>query len=210
MDKEKQLKDLKDKALRDDKLPLKKEATNLVFGVGNVDTQILFIGEGPGYWEDIKGEPFVGNAGGLLNQLLVSIGLKRDEVYITNVVMYRPPQNRDPEPFEIKAFEPYLDGIIEIIKPSIICTLGRFSMAKFLPGVLISGVHGIRKEVQWKERQITVVPLYHPAAALRNGEIKTRLQMDFSKIPDILKESKENKDKDVKDDNIVNKQMKFI
>src|SRR5512137_438913 len=140
MDKADELRKLKSKSLNDESLPLRSNAKNLVFGTGNPNAEILFIGEGPGYWEDIKGEPFVGNAGALLNQLLSLIKVERKEVFITNVIMYRPPNNRDPEPSEIKAFEPYLDKIIGIISPKLIVTLGRFSMAKFLPGVFISSV----------------------------------------------------------------------
>lgn len=142
MDKAQELQRLKNQALEDENLPLREVATNLVFGVGNPDAEILFIGEGPGYWEDIKAEPFVGPAGKLLDKLLELIGIKRSDVFITNVVMHRPPNNRDPLPEEIEAYGPYLDGIIKIISPKIIVTLGRFSMGKFLPHALISRVHG--------------------------------------------------------------------
>jgi len=191
MDKQKQLDKLREKMLKDMSLPLRSGATNLVFGEGNPDTQVLFIGEGPGYWEDQKARPFVGNAGALLNRLLLSINLPREDVYITNVVHFRPPENRDPETSEIKAFQPYLDGIIKIIEPKIICTLGRFSMAKFLPGVTISNVHGKPRKVTWGNRQLWVVPMYHPAAALRSTEIKTRIFNDFKKIIDVLENSDE-------------------
>jgi len=169
-------------------LPLKKGATNLVFGEGNPDTKIFFLGEGPGYWEDIKARPFVGNAGLFLNQLLQSIKVERKDVFITNVVCYRPPSNRDPFPEEIEAFEPYIDKMLEIIKPKIIVTLGRFSMAKFLPGVKISIVHGKAFDVNWRGRQIKVVPMYHPAAALRNGSVMLQIKEDFLKVPGLLKE----------------------
>src|SRR3989344_9468451 len=128
MDKKLELQKLENKMEKDESLPLKKNATRLVFGVGNPDSPVLFIGEGPGYWEDQKGEPFVGNAGKLLDSLLYSIELPRGEVYITNVVHHRPPQNRDPLPEEILAYGKYLDKIIEIIDPRVIITLGRFSM----------------------------------------------------------------------------------
>ena len=169
-------------------LTLKKGATNLVFGEGNPDAKIFFLGEGPGYWEDIKGRPFVGQAGVLLNQLLQSIKVERNNVFITNVVGYRPPGNRDPLPEEIGAFQPYIDKMIEIIKPKIIVTLGRFSMVKFLPGVKISIVHGSAFVVNWKGREIKVVPMYHPAAALRNGEVMRQIKEDFFKLPELLKE----------------------
>lgn len=192
-EKEKLLKKLKADMLSDDTLPLKKTATNLVFGDGDINTQILFIGEGPGYWEDQKGIPFVGAAGIFLNQLLDLINLKREDVYITNVVHYRPPGNRDPLPEELAAFKPYLDKIIEIIGPKIIVTLGRFSMAKFLPGVTISKVHGKEKKVNWNEVEILVIPMYHPAAGLRSPDIKRQLFEDFKKIPMLLEELKSEK-----------------
>jgi len=169
-------------------LPLKKGATNLVFGEGNPDAKIFFLGEGPGYWEDVKGRPFVGQAGALLNQLLQSIKVARNSVFITNVVCYRPPGNRDPLPEEIGAFQPYMDKMIEIIKPKIIVTLGRFSMAKFLPGVKISIVHGKVFDVNWKGREIKVVPMYHPAAALRKKDVMLETREDFLKLPELLKE----------------------
>jgi len=180
---------LKKKAEEDESLPLRGGATNLVFGVGSPNAEVLFIGEGPGYWEDMKGEPFVGNAGAFLNQLLQSIKLPREDVYITNVVMYRPPQNRDPLSEEIEAFKKYLDGIIDIIRPKVICTLGRFSMAKFLPGVYISSVHGKPRRIKWKDREIIIVPMYHPAAGLRNSMIKEKTKDDFAKLPEIIKNS---------------------
>ncbi|MEJ2347752.1 MAG: uracil-DNA glycosylase [Patescibacteria group bacterium] len=183
------LKKLYLKMKADESLPLKKGATNLVFGEGNASAKIIFIGEGPGYWEDQKARPFVGNAGAFLNQLLHSIELPREEVFITNVVNYRPPGNRDPLPEEINAFRPYIDKMIEIIKPKVIVTLGRFSMAKFIPGVKITDVHGKKQNINWKGREITVIPMYHPAAGLRNGEIKRRTIEDFKNIPGILKEA---------------------
>jgi uracil-DNA glycosylase len=170
----------------DDSLPLKAGSTNLVFGEGNVDTKIMFIGEGPGFYEDQKALPFVGRAGQLLNELLNSIGLERKEVFITNVVHHRPPQNRDPLPEEMGAYQPYLDKIIETIDPKVIVTLGRFSMGKFLPGVTITRVHGKPETITWNGRSITIVPMYHPAAALRNGSIKLQLQKDFLVIKEVL------------------------
>jgi DNA polymerase len=185
--------------MREDKsLPLRSGATNLVFGQGNIDSAIMFIGEGPGYWEDRKALPFVGNAGALLNQLLHSIKLPREEVFITNVVHHRPPGNRDPLPEELLSYGKYLDKMIDIIKPSVIVTLGRFSMAKFLSGVTITSVHGKPRKVIWKDKEISVVPMYHPAAGLRNGEIKRRLFDDFRKISEIMEKISELKAEKVK------------
>ncbi len=198
MSKREKLIKLRKKALKDKKLPRFKGATKLVFGAGNPDAKILFIGEGPGYWEDVKGIPFVGNAGALLNQMLMKIKMERDEVFITNVVMYRPPGNRDPKPEEIAAFEQYLDGIIEVIEPKMIVTLGRFSMAKFIPGVYISNVHGKPRLVDWGGKKIIVLPMYHPAAALRNGEVKAKFSRDFEKIPDIMKMKFDGKEEEKK------------
>lgn len=188
-EKQKALADLKKKMEKDENLPLRQGATNLVFGEGNSSAKAMFIGEGPGYWEDQKARPFVGNAGAFLNQLLYSIKLDRKDVFITNVVNYRPPENRDPSPEEITAFRPYIDKMMEIIRPKIVVTLGRFSMAKFIPGVKISDVHGKPQKINWKGREIIVVPMYHPAAGLRNGEIKRRTIEDFREIPRALKEA---------------------
>lgn len=189
MSKKEELNVLKKKMLGDISLPLKKGATNLVFGVGNPETKILFIGEGPGYWEDQKGEPFVGNAGKLLDTLLQSIKLPREEVYITNVVHHRPPENRDPFPQEIEAYGKYLDEIIKIINPKVIVTLGRFSMGKFLPEVKISAVHGKTYVVQFNGKKLKVISMYHPAAALRAGQVMSMIKEDFLKLPEILKEA---------------------
>lgn len=188
MSKQEELQGLKEKMERDGSLPLKKGATRLVFGVGDPSTKILFIGEGPGYWEDQKGEPFVGNAGSLLNRLLSSIELAREKVFITNVVHHRPPNNRDPEPSEIAAYGKYLDKIIEIISPKVIVTLGRFSMGKFIPGARISSIHGKIHKVKFKGRDVVVVPMFHPAAALRSGEVMRQIREDFLKLPEILEE----------------------
>lgn len=181
------LESLKEKMKKDRSLPLR-ESANLVFGEGNPEAEILFIGEAPGFWENQKGKPFVGNAGALLNQLLSLIGIERKDVFITNVVHYRPPDNRDPLPSEIKAFEPYLDEIIRIIDPKVIVTLGRFSMEKFLAGARITSVHGKKYELNWKGKSLIVVPMYHPAAALRSLEIKKQLFEDFKKLKKILED----------------------
>ncbi len=181
------LRELKKKMREDMNLPLRKSATNLVFGEGSPDAKLFFLGEGPGYWEDQKGRPFVGNAGALLNQLLYSIKLPREEVFITNVICYRPSENRDPYPEEIEAFEPYINEMIETIKPKVIVTLGRFSMAKFIPGVKITVVHGKPHGVDWKGRKLIVMPMFHPAAALRSGEVLRQIKEDFLKLPELIK-----------------------
>lgn len=189
MNKQEELDRLKKKMLADNSLPLKKGATNLVFGVGSPETKILFIGEGPGYWEDQKGEPFVGNAGKLLDSLLQSIKLPREEIYITNIIHHRPPENRDPLPEEIATYGKYLDEIIKIISPKVIVTLGRFSMGKFLPGVKITAVHGRNYVVEFNGRNLTIIPMFHPAAALRAGQVMNMIKEDFMKLPEILKET---------------------
>lgn len=199
MSKFEELHRLKDQMEGDDTLPLKKGATKLVFGTGNTEAQIVCVGEGPGFHEDQKGEPFVGNAGKLLDKLLLLSGLERRKVFITNVVHHRPPENRDPTPEEMAAYGKYLDEIIQIIKPKIILTLGRFSMAKFLPGVSISGVHGKKYDINWKGMELTVIPMYHPAAALRNGAIMNSEKDDFLKLKDFLAElKKKNEEESVK------------
>lgn len=186
MTKFEELHKLKDKMEADNTLPLKSGATRLVFGIGNTEAKILAVGEGPGFWEDQKGEPFVGNAGKLLDKLLLLAGLERKKIFITNVVHHRPPENRDPTLEEINAYGKYLDEIIRIIKPKIILTLGRFSMAKFLPDVFISGVHGQNFTVDINGEMLTIVPMYHPAAALRNGNVMNSEKEDFMKLKSYL------------------------
>lgn len=193
MTKFEELHKLKDKMEKDNALPLKDGATNLVFGVGNTEAKILLIGEGPGFHEDKSGEPFVGQAGKLLDKLLIIAGLERKKVFITNVVHHRPPENRDPSEEEIAAYGKYLDEIIKIIDPEIVITLGRFSMGKFLPGVFISSVHGKVYDISWKGKKLTVIPMYHPAASLRNGNVLNMEKADFFNLKDYLAELKEKK-----------------
>lgn len=186
MTKAEQLEQLKKRMLTDVKLPLRAGATQLVFGEGNPNTQVYFLGEAPGYYEDKQGRPFVGLAGKLLDQLIVSIGLTREDVYISNVVRYRPPGNRDPEPDELAAFAPYVDEEINIIDPQVIVTLGRFSMGKFLPDVKISQVHGKAFKAKFQNREVLVLPMYHPAAALRSTAVLADLKNDFLLIKKAL------------------------
>lgn len=195
MNKTEELKRLKQEMEEDESLPLRRGATQLVFGGGNSDSPIYFIGEAPGYWEDQKGRPFVGQAGKLLDKLIESIGLKREDVYISNIVRFRPPNNRDPLPEEIAAFQPYVDREIEIVNPKIIVTLGRFSLNKFLPNEYISKVHGKPRRVTWRGRDVTVIPMYHPAAALRSGEVMQQIREDFKVIGEVLDKIKEEENK---------------
>lgn len=161
---------------------LRKGATQLVFGTGSPDADIVFVGEAPGKNEDIQGEPFVGAAGKFLNEMLEMIGLQRSDIYITNIVKYRPPNNRDPLPEEKAAFLPYLQKQIDIIKPKLIVMLGRHSMDSLLPGLKISQVHGQPKRYNGQ----VYLPLFHPAAALYNGAMRQTLIDDFVSIPLIL------------------------
>lgn len=167
-------------------------ATQLVFGDGNPEAEIVFIGEAPGKKEDEQGKPFVGAAGRFLNEMLETIGLERKDTYITNIVKYRPPNNRDPLPEEKKAFLPYLQAQLEVIQPKIVATLGRHSMNCFLPDLQISQVHGQPKRIKIQMKgsdtlEIVILPLFHPAAALYNGGMRQTLIDDFSRIPDIIK-----------------------
>ena len=184
--KQDQLKQLRDRMQQDTSLPLREDATQLVFGEGNPDAKLYFLGEAPGQSEDKQGRPFVGRAGKLLNTLLERIGMQRADVYISNIVRFRPPNNRPPTPAEIAAFLPYVNEEIAIIKPLLIVTLGRFSLAKFLPTEKITQAHGTLHTVDWQGRRIHVFPLYHPAAALRNPQMRSALEEDFDKIPSIL------------------------
>lgn len=171
---------------------LAKTATQLVFGDGNPSAEIVFIGEAPGKQEDIKGKPFVGAAGKFLDEMLAGIGLRREDVYITNIVKYRPPANRDPLPDEKKAFLPYLQAQLEVIQPKVVVTLGRHSMNCFLPDLQISKIHGQAKRIKIQMKQsgevleIVILPLFHPAAALYNGGMRQTLIDDFANIPHII------------------------
>lgn len=195
MGKKEELEKLKTEMENDKNLPLRDGATRLVFGEGNPDSEIYFLGEAPGFHEDRLGRPFVGQAGKLLDQLIESIGLGRADVYISNVVRFRPPENRDPLPEEIEAFRPYVDSEIDIVNPKLIVTLGRFSMGKFLPGSKISQVHGKPKVVQWQGRTAVVIPMYHPAAALRSLDVMRQIREDFKIIPEMLKKMEIEKEK---------------
>jgi uracil-DNA glycosylase family 4 len=178
------LDELKARIETDDPTPeLRKGATQLVFADGNAEAQIVFIGEAPGKNEDQQGKPFVGAAGKFLNEMLEMIQMKREDIYITNIVKYRPPNNRDPLPAEKEAFLPYLQEQLDIIKPKLIVTLGRHSMDVLLPGLKISQVHGQPK----RYHGIVYMPLFHPAAALYNGGMRQTLIDDFALIPQILK-----------------------
>jgi uracil-DNA glycosylase family 4 len=156
--------------------------TNAVPGEGPEDADIMFIGEGPGFHEDRQGRPFVGAAGNYLEELLEKINLKREEVYITNVVKCRPPGNRDPQPAEIDACRTYLDQQIILIRPRLIVTLGRFSMQRYFPGASISRIHGQPKRVG----NVIYYPMFHPAAALHQPRWRSLLEEDILKIPDLL------------------------
>jgi DNA polymerase len=158
---------------------LRSQATQLVMGDGNPDADIVFIGEAPGKNEDVQGKPFVGAAGKFLDVMLSEAGLKRADVYITNIVKYRPPNNRDPLPEEKREFWPYLMRQIDIIDPKVVITLGRHSGAAFIPDLVISRDHGHARQVRYHEHEFLVIPLYHPAAALYNGGMRQTLVDDF-------------------------------
>jgi len=151
-------------------------------GEGSEDAEIMFIGEAPGYHENRLGRPFVGAAGKFLDQLLTSINMRREDVYICNVIKCRPPNNRDPLPNEISVCQPYLDRQIELIKPRLIVTLGRHSMARYFPKATISKIHGAQKRIG----NVIVLPFFHPAAALHQPKYRALIEDDFLKIPRIL------------------------
>ena len=162
--------------------PLSAGRTNAVPGEGPADAEIIFIGEGPGYQEDRQGRPFVGPAGQFLEQLLASIGMTRQHVFIANMIKCRPPQNRDPSPSEMSACSKYLDRQIELIDPKIIVTLGRFSLSRFFPGESITRVRGTLREKDGR----FIYPVMHPAAALHRQELRPAIIEDFKAIPAVL------------------------
>lgn len=167
-------------------LPLVTKKEDLVHGEGDALAKIMCIGEAPGREEALQRRPFVGRSGKLLRKKLEEVGLPPAKVFISNIVKVRPPENRDPTPTEILAYRPFLNQEIEILKPQIIVTLGRFSMAKFLPEVKISQVHGRLHKVTWEGRDLFIMPMYHPAAALRSTKMMESFTYDFKKLPKIL------------------------
>jgi len=155
-------------------------------GEGPANAEILFVGEGPGFHENEQGRPFVGAAGKYLDELLQKCNLRREDVFIANVVKCRPPGNRDPLPDELLACGGYLDRQIEAINPRIIVTLGRFSMARYLPSAKISEAHG---QATWVRGRL-IVPMYHPAAALHQPALKTTLERDFARLPEFIQQAR--------------------
>jgi len=166
---------------------LAKYRTKVVPGEGAEDADLLFIGEAPGWHEDQQGRPFVGPAGQFLDQLLASIDLRREEVYIANVIKCRPPQNRDPLPAEIQNCCKWLDRQIEIIQPQMIITLGRYSLARYFPNQSIGKIHGKPR----KSEGVIYYPMYHPAAALHQGSLRRTIEADMLRIPKILAQGKD-------------------
>jgi len=182
-----QLVELYKEVQRCEKCPLHETRTKVVFGAGNADADLMFVGEAPGAEEDRQGLPFVGRAGQLLNQLLEEIGLSREEVFIANVLKNRPPGNRDPQPLEIQACEPWLWRQVQLIEPRVVCTLGNFS-TKLLTGspTGITKVRGTPQVHELGGRAVYLLPLFHPAAALRTPAVKETLRADFATIPELL------------------------
>lgn len=183
MDRDQELKKIADAVSNCKKCDLCHSRDKGVPGEGPSDAEIMFIGEGPGFHENMQGRPFVGAAGDLLVELLDSISMKREQVFITNVVKCRPPGNRDPLPEELEACNPYLEKQLQIINPKVIVTLGRYSMARFIPQSKISAVHGQPVKV----RGMLIVPFFHPAAALHRPSLRSAVEMDFAKLPDLIK-----------------------
>jgi uracil-DNA glycosylase family 4 len=169
------------------KCPLSETRTNVVFGAGNADAGLMFVGEAPGAEEDRQGLPFVGRAGGLLTELLAGIGMERSDVWICNVLKCRPPGNRDPQPIEIESCEPYLFSQVELIEPRVVATLGNFA-TKLLTGSRV-GITRVRGTPQVREignRTVFLLPLLHPAAALRTPSLVDTLREDFAKLPELI------------------------
>lgn len=167
--------------------PLYATRSRAVFGAGDADADLMFVGEAPGAEEDRQGLPFVGRAGQLLNQMLEEIGLSRDDVFIANVLKSRPPGNRDPQPLEIEACKPYLFEQVRLIEPSVICTLGNFATKLLTANPAgITRVHGTPQVHELGGRTVFLLPLFHPAAALRTPAVKEALRADFAKLPELL------------------------
>ena len=166
---------------------LSKSRTKAVPGEGPENAAFMFVGEGPGFHEDKQGRPFVGAAGQFLEELLAGIGMRREQVFIANVVKCRPPGNRDPLPEEIEACRPFLDRQIELINPRVVVTLGRYSMARWFPNAKISAIHGQTRKLEGR----LIVPMFHPAAALHQPSLKTAVERDFLHLPELIAKSTE-------------------
>lgn len=183
MDKKSILNSIDEKIKECRRCNLWRKATNAVLGEGDPNAKVVFIGEAPGYNEDRLGRPFVGQAGKLLDEILLSIGLSREKIFITNVVKHRPPENRDPESAEIAACKVWLDQQLGVIKPKVVVTLGRYSLERYIPKARITALHGqptlVKDEV--------VIPMYHPAAALRNKLVLETMKRDFQDNAEFLK-----------------------
>ncbi|MGI0133764.1 MAG: uracil-DNA glycosylase [Candidatus Micrarchaeaceae archaeon] len=170
------------------------QAQNMVFGAGSPDADVVFVGEAPGRFEDEQGKPFVGASGKFLDELLSSIGMKREDVYITSILKYRPPKNRDPFPAEKQESLPYLQAQLEVIRPKIVATLGRHGLNCFLPDLQIGAVHGQLQPYTLEASRgaaadplvLVILPLFHPAAALYNRSLRQTLLDDFASIPTVL------------------------
>lgn len=185
MTKEEKLQNLHKRWIKDCKCGLRKEATQAVPGAGSASADIVLIGEAPGKNEDKQGVPFVGAAGKFLDEMLANINLERKDVYITNVVKYRPPNNRDPLPEEVADCTGWLEEELSLVKPKIIVLLGRYALRHFFPKESISSVHGKTLEKKTKIGNIFMV-MYHPAAALHNGSLREVLTEDFKKLPEVI------------------------
>jgi uracil-DNA glycosylase family 4 len=171
------------------KCPLSTTRTRVVFGAGNADADLMFVGEAPGAEEDRQGLPFVGRAGGLLGKMLEGIGMAREDVFICNVLKCRPPGNRDPQPAEIEACEPYLAEQVRLIEPRVVCTLGNFATKLLTQSQTgITRVRGVPQVHELGGRSVFVMPLFHPAAALRTPAVAEQLRGDFERLPELLKQ----------------------
>ncbi|HAS00068.1 MAG TPA: uracil-DNA glycosylase [Candidatus Moranbacteria bacterium] len=192
MSKQKKLEKLNKKMSVCNNCKLRKNCSHVVFGAGNPEAKIIFIGEAPGKKEDELGVPFVGSTGRILDKMLASIKIKREDVYLTNICKCRPPENRDPLPEEVAECWPWLEKQIAIISPTIIITLGKYALNSFLPTAKISEVHGKIIDVEIKKiGKIKLFPLHHPAAARINRKTKALFEEDFQKIPNLLQSKKE-------------------
>ena len=185
---------------------LARTRTQAVPGEGPADAEVMFIGEGPGFNEDQQGRPFIGQAGKLLDQLIELAGMRRQDVFITNIVKCRPPGNRDPLPNEIESCSGYLGAQLEAIQPRIVVTLGRYSMARFFPGQTISRIHGHSEVIG----NVTYMAMYHPAAALRQQALRQAIETDFRKLGEIIAASRQHEPEEPESDSPTTEQLRLM
>ncbi|MCL4397780.1 uracil-DNA glycosylase [Patescibacteria group bacterium] len=211
MDKQQKLEEIAKEIAATKGGPMESFGSNPVPGEGNPDSEVLFIGEAPGFHENQQRRPFVGVSGQLLRKTMAANGFNEKDVFITNIVKFRPPENRDPTPQEIEYFRPFLDEQIEVIDPKFIVTLGRYSMYKFLgQGASITRIHGQPRTIKWNGKTRIIFPMFHPAAALRDPHVMQTFKDDFAKLKELVDKHEATQKTEAKEEKKDSEQLKLV